>query len=145
MNTEITKQEGSGNRGTVFFDGECSRCRAAVKRFGAFFQRAGFRFVPLQEAIFSGRYELPAEEFYREMKLLTRDRRWLGGVEAYREMFRARAALVPVAGLLGLPGIHALAVRLYEWVAANRHCGNGACRVGGAKQGRRRFVFLEWP
>lgn len=128
----------------MFFDGECSRCRAAVKRFGAFFQRAGFRFVPLQEAIVSGRYELPAEEFYREMKLLTRDRCWLGGVEAFREMFRARAALVPVAGLLGLPGIHALAIRLYEWVAANRHCGNGTCGVGEPRRGRRRLIAAAW-
>lgn len=128
----------------MFFDGECAMCRAAVTRFGSFFRRAGFRFVPLQEAVASGRFEHPAEEFQREMKLLTRDRRWLGGVEAFREMFRARRALVPVAGLLGMPGIHALAVRLYRWVAANRRCANGACGVDKPRPGRRLLFGAAW-
>jgi predicted DCC family thiol-disulfide oxidoreductase YuxK len=116
-------------RGTVFFDADCSLCRRLVARHGSIFERRGFLFEPLQRAIRSGLHPIPAAEFQREMKLLTADRRWLGGADAWLELWASVGWMRPLAMLGRLPGLHALAVWIYGHIAANRHCLDGACRL----------------
>ena len=129
MNTEITKIKNRKERGRVFYDAECSLCLNMLRRFGGLFTRAGFQFVPLQEAIDSGTYPVPAEEFYREMKLLRADGTWLGGFDAWLELWSAVWWLRPLVWLFRLPGLHALGMWGYRKTAANRRCFGNACTI----------------
>lgn len=125
-------------RGHVFYDADCNLCDGLVRHLSGPFRRAGFAFKPLQSAIASGAYSIPASEFLREMKLLRSDGTWCGGVDAWIEIFRDVKVLRPVAWLIQKPFCHSVTVRFYRWFAAHRGCFGGTCS-------KRRRVFFEDP
>jgi predicted DCC family thiol-disulfide oxidoreductase YuxK len=93
-----------------------------LRRFGGPFRRAGFEFVPYQQALAHGVAMLPAAEFEREMKLRRADGHWFGGAQAWIEMCREVTWLKPLGWLGELPGIHHLLAWGYRRIAANRYC-----------------------
>jgi predicted DCC family thiol-disulfide oxidoreductase YuxK len=112
-------------RGRVFYDADCSFCCGLLRRFGHLFAARRFVFEPLQNAIASSEFDLPAAEFHREIKLLDSNGNWHGGADAWVFLFRAVWWLKPLAMLASIPGLHKLADWIYRIVAANRHCLNG--------------------
>jgi predicted DCC family thiol-disulfide oxidoreductase YuxK len=87
----------------------------------------GFQSAPLQSPWVVDHLRGEAEE--DEMKVLTHDGRALGGADALIYLAGrvwwgwpvwAAGQIAPVRGLMR---------RAYRWIAANRHCVGGACRV----------------
>jgi predicted DCC family thiol-disulfide oxidoreductase YuxK len=125
MNERHANATAPNNLGTVFFDGDCTFCRASLRRLGGPFQQAGFEFVPYQQALANGAELPPAAEFAREMKLRRADGRWFGGADAWMEMCLHVAWLKPFGWLGRVPGIHQILHWGYRRIAANRHCLGG--------------------
>jgi predicted DCC family thiol-disulfide oxidoreductase YuxK len=115
--------------GTVFYDGACCFCRASLRRMGGPFRRAGFKFVPYQQAVTAGTPAMPPAEFEREMKLLRADGRWFGGADAWIEMCLHVGWLKPFGWLGRVPGILQVLRWGYRRIAANRQCLVGQCRI----------------
>lgn len=151
MNAEITDKTAKPAptiQGWVFIDASCPLCTAAVRRWGAVWERRGFQFVALQADWARARLGPRPGELPAEMKLLLADGRLLGGWDAVIHLGRAVWWLWPVATAAGLPGINALGWRAYRWLAANRHCLGGACAWSSAKPRRPHHAattFLELP
>ena len=138
----------SGRRGEVFYDAHCPLCVGLLMRLGHTFRRRGFLFLPLDTPGVAKGLGVSAAELNRTMHMRLADGRVVMGVEAWRELFRAVAWLRPLAVLLGVPGIHALAGAAYGWLAANRHCLCGACRMARNRlphPPHRATTFLELP
>lgn len=63
------------------------------------------------------------------MILQTGDGRRFGGAEAWFVLWRAVWWLKPLAWILALPGCNWLTKKIYQWIAANRYCLGGKCRL----------------
>lgn len=102
----------------VYYDGDCPRCR----RFAA--RNARARAVTLID-LDTGAAALRAAgvsetEALRRIHAIDESGRVLAGIDAVAAVWRRRAGLRPLAWLIGLPGFHALAARLYDAIAARR-------------------------
>jgi predicted DCC family thiol-disulfide oxidoreductase YuxK len=143
VNTETT--EHVGRRGWIFYDAECPTCRAGMRLFGRIFDRRGFEWLPLQTPGLAIRLGLPETALFEEMKLQLANGRVIGGLNSWIALFRSVWWLWPVGTLLSLPGIHALSRACYRWIARNRYCFGGKCRVRRKLRRRRKIPFLDLP
>jgi predicted DCC family thiol-disulfide oxidoreductase YuxK len=133
-------------RGRVFYDAECRFCVAGRRRWGGLFERRGFVWLPLQTPGTAARLGITEAQLRAEMWLLRADGRAFSGVGAWRELLRSVWWLWPLGMLLALPGINALARVLYRWIARNRHCLGGRCRIHAHDSATHRHrAFLELP
>ncbi|MDA7916434.1 DUF393 domain-containing protein, partial [Verrucomicrobia bacterium] len=112
----------------VFYDGECNLCKGLLRRFGGIFKKRA-HFEPLQETIKHNEFNLPTEEFLREMKLLRPDGTWAGGADAWIALFKTVWYLYPIGVIAALPGIHAMVHAIYRRIARKRHCSDGNCGI----------------
>jgi len=146
-NSEISINDVSGEvLGVVFYDADCRICQTLLRYCAAPFRRRGFTFLPIQTALASGQYDREPAEFFREMQLLTNDSHWLGGVDAYAEMFRHVAWLRPLRYFLLNRVTRPIAARLYSWIANNRTCLDGRCKIPCQRNRRSKTTaFFEWP
>lgn len=138
----------AGRRGEVFYDAHCPFCVWLLMRFGHTFRRRGFLFLPLDTPGVAENLGISPVELNRTMHLRLADGRVVTGVDAWRELFRAVTWLRPLAALLGVPGTYALACAAYRWLAANRHCLGGNCRMAPSRPPHpphRATTFLELP
>ena len=142
-----TAEFNAGNlQGWVFYDAECSFCLRGAARWSGMFARRGFVWTPLQTPGTAARTNLTEDQLRDEMKLLLADWRLLGGVDAWRTLFRSVWWLWPLGFLLALPGIHAFGAALYRWTARHRYCLGGQCSVAAGNQNHRRHrAFFELP
>ena len=146
MNTEITDNKTTKPRGWVFYDAECPACTAGVAQMGGLFARRGFVWVPLQTPGTATRLGGSDAAMREEMKLLLADGRVTGGADAWAILLRSVWWLWPLGALLALPGLRQLARRGYRWVARNRYCFGGTCRLHGrSRHPHRTTVFFEIP
>lgn len=113
----------------IFFDASCTLCSFAASRWGQIAQRQGFRLVPLQSEEARSVLHLASGEVPEEMKLQTRSGRILGGLDALRHIGLHVGWACPLALVLYLPVVHALAVAVYHWVARHRHHLVRSCRI----------------
>ena len=143
MNTEIT--EIKGRRGWIFYDAQCPLCLRGRTVWGRVFDRRGFEWVPLQSPGAAGRPGLPETALLEEMKLQLSDRRIIGGIDAWIELFRSVWWLWQAGALLSLPGLHGLGQLFYRWIAHNRYCFGGKCSVPTKPRDRRTIPFLDLP
>ena len=127
MNTEIPVNTAS--RGCVFYDAECRICAGGAQRFEALLARHGFRLLPLQTSGTSERLHVSTEALLTRMHLLTTDGRVLAGADACIEIGRQVRWARPLAAIARLPVVLPFTRRIYDWVAANRYCAGGSCRV----------------
>lgn len=118
--------------GTLFYDGACSLCQRWVKRLGFIARQGGFGVVPFQSAMARRYLGLAEGELPSEMKLRLADGQLLGGVDAFIAMAEAAGWTAPYGWFLRLPGVNPVAWRIYRWIAANRYCMAGQCKVEGA-------------
>jgi predicted DCC family thiol-disulfide oxidoreductase YuxK len=116
-------------RGWVFYDAQCRFCSAGMRRWGGVFGRRGFVWLPLQTPGTAARLGVSDDQLLEEMWLQFADGSVLKGAEAWAAMMRCVWWLWPVGALMAVPGIHTLARIVYRWVARNRHCLGGSCRI----------------
>lgn len=115
--------------GTIFFDAGCGLCVANRRRWGRIFERRGFVWLPLQTPGAAERLGITDVQLREEMWLQLADGRKCSGVSAWGLLMRHVCWLWPVGVVLALPGFNATARVLYRWIAKNRHCLGGACRI----------------
>ena len=84
MNTEITDND--GGRSWIFYDGQCSLCRAWAARLQAIPALRTFGFLPLQTPWVRERLRLDDATLLTEMRVLLPDGRVWGGAEAVVEV-----------------------------------------------------------
>ena len=108
---------------TIYYDGSCGLCSASVARLRRLLSPRGFVFEPLQN---SRRFS----DVPDEMKLLTRDRRILGGAEAIVYAARRIWWAWPLWAFSRVPGVTAVMRAGYRVIARRRGCVAGVCRRG---------------
>jgi predicted DCC family thiol-disulfide oxidoreductase YuxK len=117
---------------TLIYDGDCEFCRrlvALVKRLDWKSRLSG---MPFQGADLE-RYGVSHAAAEQAMHLVAPSGGVWSGAAAARELARLLPALRPAAWLFHVPGVMALAERVYRWIARRRHrlgCGSGTCRRG---------------
>jgi predicted DCC family thiol-disulfide oxidoreductase YuxK len=144
--TEITDNDARRPLGWVFYDGECVFCVRNVRRWSGLFAERGFVWLPLESPDAVRRLGAAAATRREEMKLSLPNGYVAGGIEAWAILLRSIWWLWPAGALLGLPGIRTLGTLGYAWVARNRHCLNGKCKLPELdSKHARHSAFLEMP
>jgi predicted DCC family thiol-disulfide oxidoreductase YuxK len=113
----------------VFYDVECRFCVAGMKRWGGLFARRGFQWLPLQTSGTAARLGVTEAQLLAEMWLQLADGRVASGVNAWSALMRSVWWLWPLGVLIGVPGLNAIARAVYRWVARNRRCFGGSCKI----------------
>jgi predicted DCC family thiol-disulfide oxidoreductase YuxK len=124
----------------VLYDGQCPLCRKSVEILRRLDWLRKLRYgdardpeqVPVHDP------PLTPAQLLEEMHLLTPDGKHVyRGFAAFRWMAWQLPLLWPITLFLYLPGIPAVGVRLYRWIARNRFqlvpCQHGVCNVHGPK------------
>lgn len=128
MHTETTNiADRNGDRGWVFYDGQCSLCIDLADRFGRSLARRGFGLAPLQTPWVRNRLGLTPRSDLTDMKVLTRDGEVLGGADGAIHLARYLWWAWPLYALARLPGMRRMLRLGYRWIAERRHCLGGAC------------------
>jgi len=146
VNAVITKRTTETAQGWVLYDGECPFCIAVITRLARTLRRHHFDLAPLQAPWVQKRIGLKPGAPLDEMKLLTDGGRVFGGADAWMEIARRIWWAWPLFALAQIPGAMIFLHVIYRWIAANRHCLNGACLT--QKSPARRHItrtFLEMP
>lgn len=125
----------SANKPWVFYDRDCKVCRRAVWVTGCFLGRRNVNFVPLQKDWVRKLFGLTADTVLQEMKLLTVDRRKLGGADAVLYLASRVAWMKPIVVALKLPFLRTWVHRTYRWVASRRYCLEGGCVLPNPRKG----------
>lgn len=120
----------TNNRLWVFYDRNCKICRRAVWVTGRLLGRDNVNFVPLQKDWVRRLFGLTRENWWEEMKLLTVDRRKLGGADAV--LYRAGRVrwMKPIVAVLGFRWFRHPVRAIYKWVARKRF-GSGDPTISG--------------
>jgi predicted DCC family thiol-disulfide oxidoreductase YuxK len=138
VNAVIPKRTTEAAQGWVLYDGECPLCLNTVAQFGSLLRRHHFDLAPLQTTWVQNRLGLKIGEPLVEMKLLAGDETIYGGAEALMQIARRIWWAWPLFALAQIPGAMILLSAIYRWIAANRHCLNGSCRIPLRKK------WLDW-
>ncbi len=147
MNTEMTDNKAGRLAGWIYFDAECRFCVANRRRWGRIFERRGFVWLPMQTPGTAERLGITLQQLTAEMWFLPAGAAPLNGVDAWIGLMRHVGWLKPFALLLAVPGIKPLAQAGYRWLARNRHCLAGRCRLEPHpnRNPHRHASFLELP
>lgn len=129
MNIEITGKRHVNPAGWIFYDGECRLCVASRQRWGRLFESRGFIWLPLQTPGTAERLGVTPAQLMAEMWMLPASGRPAAGIDAWIGLMRCVWWLKPLALVISLPGIRRLARSGYRWLARNRHCIAGQCRI----------------
>ncbi len=109
-------------QGWILYDGDCRYCVAAAHRFERLFRRRGFHFIPLQTPWVQERLGFQLGAPLEEMRVLTRENRNLGGVDAVIFLAGRIWWSSPFPLVAKLPGVRGVLDRGYRWIAAHRGC-----------------------
>ncbi|MGH9868289.1 MAG: thiol-disulfide oxidoreductase DCC family protein [Candidatus Polarisedimenticolia bacterium] len=118
---------------TVIYDGGCGFCRRSVEALIKRDTGGHFAFLPLQDPQVAARWPgLDPAKLNAAMHLILPDGRILAGAAAAPEIMRRLPRWRHLAWMFSLPGIPALASRIYALIARNRHrlgCRTSGCSV----------------
>lgn len=105
---------------TLFYDGTCRMCLENIRRLQPILKAAGVETKPFENGAIEP-----------EMKLRLSDGRIVGGADAAFFLARRVWWLAPLGWLQWVPTCRWVARKLYEKIAANRHCmgTGGTCRI----------------
>lgn len=135
--TTAAPDAGVGRRASadwiIIYDGNCDFCLRCVRFLASWDTHHRLRMVPFQDSATLARLPvIPLTALALAMHLVTPSGGVLAGAEAAPAILRLLPGGRPLAALFRLPGIPALAARLYETVARNRH-GLGCGLASGAR------------
>jgi predicted DCC family thiol-disulfide oxidoreductase YuxK len=120
-------------RPVLLFDGGCGFCREWVRRLQRWDRSQAIEYVPSQQR--AGLDWLPPlsdAALDRAMHLVLPDGSVYPGARALPALLPLLPAGAPLGLLLRIPGVQAIADRLYAWIAGRRHrlgCGAGKCGI----------------
>ncbi len=117
------------NKPWVFYDRDCRLCRRAVWVTGFLLGRSNVRFVPLQNDWVRKLFNLSSKSHFEEMKLLTTDRKRLGGADAVMYLAGRVGWMRPIVSVLKLSVFRKCVHHTYRWVARRRYCLEGGCAL----------------
>jgi predicted DCC family thiol-disulfide oxidoreductase YuxK len=107
---------------TLIYDGECALCRRAVQRLQEWDREQRLAYVPFQDGEAVGRFGIGLPALAAAMHLVLPDGRVFSGADAVPEL----GGLLPGkrwwAWGFAVPGVRALARRIYGAIARRRHC-----------------------
>ncbi len=114
----------------IVWDDQCGFCNAIMRRIRPRFEPRGYTFVPLREwhAETSEKVE-KADSSADEMLVVTPSGRIYGGADAALYLMRQLWWAWPLGQLGRLPPIVYAMRAGYRWIARNRQCLSGACRM----------------
>jgi len=140
VNTEITDNRVTqSGAGWVCYDGDCALCIRWLRRIARPLRNRGFHFVPLQATWVKARLNLSDDDPLSEMRLLYYPNQpALTGADAALALMRHVWWLWPLWLLSRIPGTMPIFRVTYSYIAANRHCANGACATPTPR------VWLDW-
>lgn len=107
-----------------------------MKRWGGLFARRGFEWLPLQTPGTAARLGVTEAQLLEEMWLELPGGRVTSGANAWGKLMRNVWWMWPLGVLIGVPGINAIARAVYRWIARNRHCFGGSCKIHTNKQSK---------
>ena len=119
----------------IVYDAECPFCRRQIERIRKRDRADCFEYVPRQQPGLIDRFPaLARADFNTGMRLIERAGTVSVGADAVYQIARRLPYWRRWAWLYRLPGLHALAQRVYGWIAANRQrlgqsCEDGACKL----------------
>jgi predicted DCC family thiol-disulfide oxidoreductase YuxK len=123
----MSYDDGVTRRGTIFFDAGCGLCSAGVRRWQGVAERAGFDFVPLQDARAQRIFDLAPGELPKEVKLITSDDRILGGVDAFAYVARYVWWAFPFHLVMRVEFVRLMMYEAYKPVARHRQRISAVC------------------
>jgi predicted DCC family thiol-disulfide oxidoreductase YuxK len=146
VNTEITDNIAPPSAGWVFYDAECAFCARGAAQLAGLFGNRGFVWLPLQSPSAVAALGSHATTMHEQMKLRLANGHIASGIDAWAVLLRSVWWLWPVGVLLGLPGIRQFGDICYGWLARNRYCISGRCRVTGRDpRSIRHSAFFQMP
>ena len=107
---------------TLVYDGECGICLAAAARLRGWDREARIALVPFQDAAAVRRLGLALPAVAAAMHLALPDGRVFAGADAVPEMLRLLPGKRWLRWIFLVPGVPAVARRVYRWIAARRRC-----------------------
>jgi predicted DCC family thiol-disulfide oxidoreductase YuxK len=125
----ITEQTNEGIQGYVLYDGECMLCISLAARFRHILAKRRFLMLPLQTPWVRERLGVAVGGTFNEMALMDADGSIYGGAEAVLRIARKVWWGRPLWWVAAIPGMRPLFDRLYRWIARNRQCIGGSCRI----------------
>ncbi len=106
----------------LIYDGACPVCQGGMRWVQRRALPGGFEFLPCQSPERRARFPRMSEQACLEaLQLVLSDGRVLAGAGAIPEILRRLRGWRWLARFFELPGVAALAPRLYAWVARNRY------------------------
>ena len=127
MSTEMTDKMKIG--GWVLYDAQCSWCVRLARWAQPSLARRNFTLVPLQADWVRRRLNLPDQDLLAEMRLLTPDGNCVGGADALLKISEQFWWCWPMRRLADLNPVKHFLRRTYQWVARNRPCAAGGCKL----------------
>jgi len=118
----------------LVYDGECRFCRSCIALLARWDTRRRISAVPFQDVVaLAALPPIPRSALEQAMHLISPLDEVRAGAEVAPVLLRLLPAGGPLAAFFQVPGVPALAARLYAAVARNRHrlgCDSAACRRG---------------
>ncbi len=127
-----SSHEVRGEPATLIYDGDCEFCRRQVDRVEGWDRNGRIQPIPFQSADLE-RYGVDRSAAEEAMHLITPRGEVFRGAEAAREVLRRLPGLRWAAAVFAIPGVPAIAERVYRWIARRRHrfgCSSGVCGRG---------------
>lgn len=109
-------------RATLIYDGECGMCQEAVALVRRGDREHRIALVPFQDEAGVAAFGIPLPALAAAMHLVLPDGRVLAGADAAPEILRLLPAWRWLAWPFRLPGVLAVARRVYAWIARRRRC-----------------------
>jgi len=107
---------------TLIYDGECGICQQAVALLRRWDREHVLHYIPFQDAVAVARFGIALPALAAAMHLVLPDGRVYPGADAVPELLRLLPGKRWVAPLFSIPGVLALARRIYAQLALRRHC-----------------------
>lgn len=107
---------------TLIYDGECGLCQRAVERLRVWDREHRLRYIPFQDVDAVRRFGLPLPALAAAMHLILPDGRVFAGADAVPELGRLLPAKRWWTWGFAVPGVRAVARRVYARVARSRRC-----------------------
>ncbi len=115
------------NRNWVCYDAECGVCVRWAQRFRGLLEKHGFSLLPLQSAAVRDTLRVREDELLAEMRVITTNGLVFGGADAL--VYLSDTICKPLFWFAHFPGVRPLLRSAYRFVARNRDCNHGACRM----------------
>ncbi len=115
--------------GVVFYDGNCNFCKNFIEKVQPLLKRNSLAAHPSSSTEAQKALGLKPGETPGEMKVLTAEKKLLGGADAIMFIIGKSWWGYPLYLFSRLPGVHYLFKVGYRFVSKRRYCISGKCEI----------------